>query len=171
MTRRLPVRALQADGFAPYGRVIESDADGRWINGGHAWRSEAGELALDADGGRAVLAVFRARGRAAAGPWHELERHRLGTQSFVPLGAARCLVLVALGDAAPDPATLAAFVTRPGQGWTLAPGTWHHGLIVLEDADVAVVERQGSAPDCDVAHLADPVMLSMPGQGLFGLEG
>ena len=38
----------------------------------------------------------------------------------------------------------------------------HHGLIVLEDADVAVVERQASATDCDVVHLVDPVMLSMP---------
>ena len=38
----------------------------------------------------------------------------------------------------------------------------HHGLIVLEDADVAVVVRQASATDCDVVHLVDPVMLSMP---------
>lgn len=162
MTRQLLVQALQTEAFAAYGRVIESEADGRWINSGHAWRSEAGELALDAEDGRTVMAVFRARGRVATGPWDELERHRLGTQSFLPLGAARCLVLVALGDVAPDPATLAAFVTRPGQGWTLAAGTWHHALIVLEDADVAVVERQGSATDCDIAHLDDPVMLSMP---------
>ena len=38
----------------------------------------------------------------------------------------------------------------------------HHGLIVLQDADVAVVVRQASATDCDVVHLVDPVMLSMP---------
>jgi ureidoglycolate lyase len=159
---QLAVRPLEAAAFAPYGTVVESARDGRWINEGNAWRSEAGRLDLEAEGGHAVLAVFRARGRAAAGPWHELERHRLGTQSFLPLGPGRCVLLVACGDAAPEPASLAAFVTRPGQGWTLAAGTWHHGLIVLEDTDVAVVERQGPEPDCDIVHLAEPVTLVLP---------
>jgi ureidoglycolate lyase len=158
----LAVRPLEAEAFAPYGTVVESAQDGRWINDGNAWRSEAGQLELDAEGGCATLAVFRARGRAAAGPWHELERHRLGTQSFLPLGPARCVLLVALGTSAPEPASLAAFITRPGQGWTLDAGTWHHGLIVLEDTDVAVVERQGPAPDCDIVHLAEPVTLTLP---------
>ena len=159
---QLAVRPLEAAAFAPYGTVVESAQDGRWINDGNAWRSEAGLLELDADGGRARLAVFRARGRAAAGPWHELERHRLGTQSFLPLGPGRCVLLVARGTVAPESDSLAAFVTRPGQGWTLAAGTWHHGLIVLEDTDVAVVERQGLAPDCDIVHLAVPVTLTLP---------
>jgi ureidoglycolate lyase len=155
----LSVRPLDAAGFAPYGTVVESTPNGRWINDGNAWRSEAGPLALDGDGGRGVLAVFRARGRAAAGPWHELERHRLGTQSFLPMGPGPCILLVALGSAAPDPKSLAAFVTRPGQGWTLSPGTWHHGLIALEDTDVAVIERQGREADCEVFQLEQPVSL------------
>lgn len=155
----LHAQPLTDAAFAAYGQVIESAASGRWINDGNAWRSEAGPLALTADGGRPVLAVFRARARAAAGPWHELERHRLGTQSFLPLGAARCVLLVARGGTTPDPATLAAFVTRPGQGWTLAADTWHHALIVLDDVDVAVLERAGGSVDCEIAHLAAPVQI------------
>jgi ureidoglycolate lyase len=155
----LSVRPLEAEAFAPYGTVVESTLNGRWINDGNAWCSEAGPLALDGNGGRAMLAVFRARGRALTGPWHELERHRHGTQTFLPMGPGPCVLLVARGPAAPDTSKLAAFVTRPGQGWTLAPGTWHHGLIALEDTDVAVIERQGPEPDCEVFHLAQPVSL------------
>lgn len=155
----LHAQPLSDTAFAPYGHVVEAGTAGRWINDGNAWRSEAGPLALTADGGRPVLAVFRARARAAAGPWHELERHRLGTQSFLPLGAARCVLLVARGDGTPDPTTLAAFVTRPGQGWTLAAGTWHHALIVLDDVDVAVLERAADGVDCEIVHLAAPVQI------------
>lgn len=153
--RALP---LTAAAFAPYGAVIESAPEtpgtGAWINDGHAWASPAGPLALD---GGARLRVFRCRAREAAGPWRVLERHRLGSQSFLPLGGAACLILVARGDLAPDPATLAAFVSAPGQGWTLAPGTWHHALIALDDVDVAVLERAASGSDCDLAHLDPPL--------------
>jgi ureidoglycolate lyase len=161
MCATLTALPLSPAAFAPYGDVVEAGAAGRWINGGNAWRSEAGALQLQAGGGVPALAVFRTRARAARGPWHELERHQLGTQTFLPLGAARCVLLVARGDAGPDPATLAAFVTRPGQGWTLAPGTWHHALITLEDADVAVLERRGAAVDCELAHLAPPVEIQL----------
>ena len=157
----LPARPLTAEGFALFGSVVQGGGAGRWINEGNAWRSEAGVLALDAEGGRPVLAVFSARGRNAAGPWREMERHRLGTQTFVPMGSAPCVLLVALGDAAPDPATLAAFVTQPGQGWTLSAGTWHHALIALVDTDVAVLERGAEAPDCELAHLPLPVEITL----------
>lgn len=157
----IAARPLTGAAFAPYGDVVEAGGQGRWINDGHAWRSEAGAPVLDRAGGRAALAVFRARARDATGPWHALERHRLGSQTFVPLGAARCLVIVALGDAAPDPTTLAAFVTRAGQGWTLAPGTWHHALIALDDADVVVLERAADTADCEVVHLDAPVAVSL----------
>ena len=157
----LPARPLTAEGFAPFGSVVQSSAEGRWINDGNSLRSEAGPLSLDQAAGRAVLAVFRARARDARGPWRELERHRLGTQTFLPMGEARCVLLVALGGNAPDPATLAAFVSRPGQGWTLSAGTWHHALIVMDDADVAVLERGAEAVDCDLAQLPLPVEITV----------
>ena len=161
MTGSLRARPLTAADFAPFGSVVEGRADGRWINDGNSLRSEAGPLLLDQAGGRATLAVFRARARDARGPWRELERHRLGTQTFLPMGEARCVLLVALGDDAPDPATLAAFVTRPGQDWTLAADTWHHALIVLDDADVAVLERGAEAVDCELAQLSLPVQITL----------
>ena len=158
----LHARPLDPRTFAPFGHVVEAGSAGRWINDGNAWRSEAGPLALGASGGAPALAVFHARGRDPRGPWQLLERHRLGSQSFLPMGLARCVLLVACGTDMPDPTTVAAFVTRPGQGWTLAPGVWHHALIVMTDVDVAVLERRAEAEDCELAHLLTPVEIQLP---------
>ena len=151
--------------FAPFGHVISGSSDsGRPINHGSSRRVDVpGTLDLQAQDGHPVLAVFRAQAQAPQGPWHELERHRLGSQSFVPLQGARCIVLVALGEHAPDPTTLAAFVVVGHQGFTLNAGTWHHPLIALDDGDFVVLERQGAAVDCEVQHLADPVTLRCDG--------
>lgn len=162
MTPTLPIHPLQADTFAPYGQVLPlGAAPARRINGGTSTRLDLpSSLDLHREGGQPVLAVFRAQAQAAHGPWQTLERHRLGTQSFVPLQALRWLVLVARGADAPDPGTLAAFEATPGQGITLWADTWHHPLIALEAGDFLVLERGGAAVDCELAQLADPVRLA-----------
>ncbi|MCY7319238.1 MAG: ureidoglycolate lyase [Ramlibacter sp.] len=161
MTRLLQARPVSAEAFAPYGWLVAATpGSGRPINDGTSLRlDDVGELALTAQGGAPCIAVFRARARAIAGPWQALEVHRLGTQTFVPLAGARCVLLVALGDAEPDPASLAAFVLPGDQGVTLRAGTWHHGLLALDDGDWVVIERRGAAVDCDVARLPEPVGL------------
>lgn len=154
---------ITADAFAPYGWLVSAEGRaGHAINDGSSLRvDEVGELALTAQGGAPCLALFRARARSPRGPWQTLERHRLGTQTFVPLAGARYVVLVALGDDAPDPATLAAFVVRGDQAVTLRAGTWHHGLLALDDGDFVVIERRADDVDCDIATLPAPVALRL----------
>lgn len=163
---QLQTQALTAEAFAPYGWVIQAGgAAARPINHGSCQRFDGlGPLALSVAGGAPCVAVFRAQARDPAGPWQTLERHRLGTQTFVPLAGARYLVLVALGDAQPDVATLAAFEAGGHQGITLRAGTWHHGLLALDGGDFVVVERQADAPDCELATLVQPVHLAKPPQ-------
>jgi ureidoglycolate lyase len=157
----LTAQPITAAAFGPYGWLLDAEGHvGRSVNDGTSLRVDGlSGLDLNAAGGTPCLAVFRARARDPRGPWRTLERHRLGTQTFVPLAGARCVVLVALGDAAPVVATLAAFVVSGRQGVTLRPGTWHHGLIALDDGDFVVLERQAAAVDCDLATLGDPVTL------------
>lgn len=173
---RLNLQPLTSEGFAPYGSLVGGDipplpaghATGpgeplapRPINGGTSLRVEAEDgLSLLAEGGAPALAVFRAQAQALAGPWRTLERHRLGSQTFVPLAGARCLVLVALGAHAPDPGTLAAFLADGRCGYTLHAGTWHHGLIALDAGDFVVLERGAAQPDCEFADLEQAVWIN-----------
>ena len=177
----LQVQPLSALAFAPYGEVIgipganergaghvghvghagrEGSLPVRSINGGTSQRWDMpGSLQLHVQGGQPCVAVFRAQAQALAGPWRLLERHRLGTQTFIPLAGARCVVLVARGEHAPDPATLAAFAVDGAQGFTLHADTWHHGLIARDAGDFVVIERRAAAVDCEFAELAEPVTL------------
>ena len=87
----LSAQALNAASMAPYGWLLDIDAafasqGGKSINAGTSRRADLpGILSLDAAGGRPMACVFRARGQSAQGPWVQLERHRLGSQTFVPM--------------------------------------------------------------------------------------
>ena len=120
---------------------------------------------VNADGGRPCLALFKAHPRNPAGPWIEIERHRLGTQTFIPLAGARYVVLVALGaldDTRPDESTLAAFAVDGHQAVTLRAGVWHHSLLALQASSFVVIERSAPSVDCDIANLSEPVSITVP---------
>jgi ureidoglycolate lyase len=168
-TQPLIPQALTDAAFAPYGRVLQVPADGRGgqaINDGTSQRFElVADALLTADGGRPVISISRALARQLPMELVGMERHRLGSQSFVPLGAARRFVLVVARADVPAEALaehLQAFVTDGSQGVMLAPGTWHHGLLALDAGDYLVLERRGDAVDCDLADLAPPVRLAWP---------
>ncbi|MFS2164606.1 ureidoglycolate lyase [Variovorax sp. Varisp62] len=152
----LVAKPLNAQAFAPYGIVIEAPAvEGRPINGGNARRFDLlDDLRLDAEGGRPMLALFRAQARRFPHEVSEMERHALGSQTFVPLGDRRFVIVVARAGEAPTSAEqLAAFVTDGRQGVVLAPGTWHHALLAVDAGDFVVIERAGVGIDCDICLL------------------
>ncbi len=150
----LVLQPLAADTFAPYGFVVASGADaGRPINDGTSQRVDLPDPDLVEDGGRPALAIFRARAVALPLVVRTLERHRLGGQTFVPLGGATFAVVVALGDARPDPRTMRAFRVDGRSGVHFARGVWHHPLLALADGDFVVLERRGPALDCEVAAI------------------
>jgi ureidoglycolate lyase len=160
----LRLEPITAEGFAPYGWLASADGrPARPINQGSSQRVDGiGELSLTAEGGTPCLAMFRAQAQGLCGPWRMLERHRLGTQTFVPLGGVRYVVLVATGQAAPEPASLAAFLLAGHQAVTLRAGTWHHALIALDAGDFIVIERWAAQVDCELAPLAEPITLEWP---------
>ena len=161
--RTLTAQPLTAAAVAPYGEVLAlRDGATRPVNAGTSQRIDLpSALSFDREGGAPMLAVFRAQAQDSAGPWSTMERHRLGTQSFIPLQGSRCLLLVALGGDAPDPATLAAFQVAGDQGFTLKAGIWHHPLLARDAGDFLVIERTGESVDCEVLQLAEPVRLHL----------
>lgn len=156
----LAVEPLQARSFLPFGDVIEAgnDAQRRTINEGFAERfDDLARLDTGRQGGHPVLSIFRARPRALPLQLRLVERHRLGSQAFVPLRPQRFLIVVAPPGPAPTPAHLRCFMAEPGQGVNYTAGTWHHPLIALEAGDFLVVDRGGpsAAGDCDEHSLLD----------------
>jgi len=63
-----------------------------------------------------------------------MERHEFSSQTFVPIDAARWLIVVAPHAKAggPDMAGARAFIATGQQGVTYRPDTWHHGLTTLD---------------------------------------
>ena len=151
------VKPLSAAAFAPFGDVIATpDREGVPANDGTARRfDDVARLELDRGGGRPCLSLFRVQPAELPIECTRLERHPLSTQAFVPVGAARFLVVVApAGGDAPDAAYTRAFIAADGRGVNYRPGVWHHPVLALDrETDFVVIGRAGGA-DCDVAAFA-----------------
>jgi len=81
---------------------------------------------------------------------HGFERHPHSSQSFIPLGFAACLAVVAPGgsDGGPDLNAIRAFVVGRGRGVCYRRGIWHHGFISLDHpSEVAVIMASTCRPD------------------------
>jgi ureidoglycolate lyase len=88
-----------------------------------------------------------------------MERHPLGSQAFLPLGAVSYLVVVAPAGEF-DASKLRAFFSRGWQGVNYARGVWHHPLIVLDaTADFIVVDRGGKEANCEETYLSAHLQL------------
>jgi ureidoglycolate hydrolase len=73
---------------------------------------------------------------------HDLQRHPLGSQLFLPLGFARFVIVVATAGRSDGPDDIFAFVTDGRQGVNYRIGVWHHPLLAIEQqADFLVIDR------------------------------
>ena len=149
----LAVEPLTAHEFAPYGDVIEirEGAPFQAINRGSAKRFDGvAKIDTAASAGTTAVAIVRALPHALPFNVVMLERHRLGSQAFVPLSGQAYLVVVAPAGPVPDPSSLRCFLCANGQGVNYAPGTWHHPLLAIEaESDFLVIDRTGSPGEVD----------------------
>ena len=147
---------LTREAFAPYGDVIEaSDAVRHFtINGGNTERyHDLAEIEPGPDG-KVILSIFRGQPRTLPFAVEMMERHPLGSQAFVPLSGKPYLVVVAPAGDPPGVDALRVFMARGDQGVNYAPGVWHHPLLALDSVcDFLVLDRSGSAPNCDEVQL------------------
>ncbi|WP_050479381.1 ureidoglycolate lyase [Herbaspirillum rhizosphaerae] len=164
-------QALTPAAFAPFGDVIapekmQSDvsASSTPINEGTAQRfDDLTQLDVSEQGGEACVAIFRTRDGTHVAPYAltMFERHLLGSQSFVPMGQGRVLVVVTQGADAPDEDAIQAFIVEPGQGVTLRRGVWHHPMITIGGADVFVIERRAAQVDCEIQRIRGSFIVTL----------
>jgi ureidoglycolate lyase len=160
--RTLTLEPLTRAAFKPFGDVIELDGAQHFpINGGTTERfHDLARVDVGADqGGRPLINVFRGQPCAQPVEISMMERHPLGSQAFLPLGAVSYLVVVAPAGEF-DASRLRAFFTRGWQGVNYARGVWHHPLIVLDvAADFIVIDRGGKEANCEETYLLESLLL------------
>jgi ureidoglycolate lyase len=146
--------AITPEAYQPYGDLLSADRDdvaSREANQGTAARKND-QIAVvhDRPSARANFASFRCAPRTEwPMPIVLLEKHPHSTQTFVPMNASRYVAVVALGGAAPDLATLRAFVVPGGSAVSYRPGVWHHPMIALDQVTdfACLVWEDGTAGD------------------------
>jgi ureidoglycolate lyase len=157
----LHLEVLTKEAFFPFGDVIEiAGSDWFPINNGSTRRYHKLGL-IDICGDEGFPAISMARGIAFHLPLsiNMLERHPLGSQSFIPCNGVPFIVVVApcLPDGMPDERALRAFRAKADQGVNYFRNCWHHPLISLEqEGDFIVVDRVGSGHNCDEVMLSQP---------------
>ena len=155
-TLSLTPEPLTREAFAPFGEVIEAcDAVRHFtINAGNTERYH--DLANIEPGpdGKVIVSIFRGQPRVLPFEVEMMERHPLGSQAFMPLSGRPYLVVVAPAGMAPAARDLRVFLARGDQGVNYAAGVWHHPLLALDSVcDFLVLDRSGSAPNCDEVQL------------------
>lgn len=160
----LHARALTRAAFAPFGEVVETEGAQHFpINAGSCERfHDLARIEID-PAGRPLLSVVRASPVDLPAPLRLMERHPLGSQAFIPLGAHRFLVVVAPGDAPPGPDALQAFLATGGQGVNYRRGVWHHPLLALDaPTDFLVVDRGGPGANLEEHPLPPGWVVAQP---------
>ncbi len=97
----------------------------------------------------------------------QMERHAFSSQSFVPMGPARFLAIVAphTENGGPDADQARAFLVDGGRGITFRADVWHHPMTVLDRPSTfaIVMWLDGSAGDTELVTLAAPFRVDLQG--------
>jgi ureidoglycolate lyase len=145
---------LTVAGFAPFGEVVQ-----------HVGPERRQFLATPLEATRAMRFWTSRIEQATTLPARivQLERHPHSAQTFVPMLGSRFLALVAPPTAGPVPdlAALRAFLAAPGQGISYRPGTWHHGMMVLDAPAVFAVMMAMTGREDDTEYWDLPVPLEI----------
>ncbi|MGH1356468.1 MAG: ureidoglycolate lyase [Thalassovita sp.] len=160
MSHVIKAQPLTAQGFAPFGDVLEAEGPAdKIINQGKCGRFHD-RAKMDFSQGRAGVSLFQAEPRALPYSLDMVERHPDGSQAFLPMSMDPFLVIVA-----PDqdglPGRPVAFVTRAGQGVNYHRGTWHGVLTPLTAPGLfAVVDRIGEGPNLQEHWFDQPYQIT-----------
>ena len=161
--QNIMIEPLTRRSFTEFGDVVEvhDEADIHIINDGTTTRFHdlATIVALGEDA-QAIISIFRGEPFSLPLTLNMVERHPLGSQSFMPLKPARFLVI-----AAPDedgkPGTPRAFFAQPGQGINFFANTWHGPLTALdEQTDFLVVDRDGDGDNLEIYDFPEPYLVN-----------
>ena len=138
-------KVINKENFKKFGDMITTDGiKPLEINDGYAKRFD-GIANLDAkkDNGESIISIFSALKRSFPMKVDMMEKHPLGSQSFIPMKETTFIAFVAPKGDKPDLNKAEAFIVSNGVGVNYNSGVWHFPLISTEDMNFLVVDRKG----------------------------
>ena len=137
---------ITRDNFAKYGDLISSnDIKSMDINAGYAKRFDnLANIDTSKDDGKTIISIFSASKRSFPMKIDMMEKHPLGSQTFMPMKETTFLCFVAPEGRFPEVNKIESFIIPPKSGINYKPGIWHFPLISTEDTDFLVIDRKGS---------------------------
>jgi ureidoglycolate lyase len=147
--QRLKLEPLTAEAFSPYGDVIQrKGVIPEIINTGRT-QKYADLARIDTNGGGTSIHLYRSQAAILPFLIERMERHPLGSQSFVPLHRGPFPVIVAPPGDSPDIQAIRGFISNGEQGVSFHKGVWHHSQISLDGVcDYLVIDRKGPEANC-----------------------
>ncbi|MHA1567589.1 MAG: ureidoglycolate lyase [Alphaproteobacteria bacterium] len=158
-------KSLNRQDFAPFGEIVEPGGDWHSANAGMARRfSDVVTLETRRGEARPNLAIFEVEPYDLPFAIEEMEQHPYSTQTFLPLAAARYMIVVCAAgqNGLPDPAAMHAFVVGQQVGISYRVGIWHHAIMALDQPArfTSLTWEDGSSGDCNFHRLDAPVLLT-----------
>ncbi|MBO9480663.1 MULTISPECIES: ureidoglycolate lyase [Gammaproteobacteria] len=166
----LKVEILTREAFEPFGDVLETRDVPLVINQGRCQKySDLTSVTTD-DQGYTTIHIYKTAPINHDYQLDLLERHPLGSQTFMPLAGQRFLVVVAPDSSdgsTPEWSSIRCFLTNGKQGVTYHPGVWHHPLLSIAGGDdggeeYLVIDRKGPGDNCDEVLMSVPYIVEVP---------
>ena len=155
-TLRLKLKPLTAEGFAPFGEVIQKQGHyPQDINYGRTRKySELARIDVNDEQGSPAVHIYRSRPVSLPFRIEIMEYHPLGSQAFIPLQQHQFPIVVAPPSEKLQIESIQAFLSNGAQGINLNKGVWHHYLLSLADiSDFLVIDRSGPGKHTVEQHL------------------
>ncbi|WP_147047693.1 ureidoglycolate lyase [Methylobacterium gnaphalii] len=160
---RLTPRPLTRATFAPFGDVIDVCGDPpRPMNGEKALRYHAlAEAYAHGSDARIVVSIAVSQPVSGLVDVSMVERHPLGSQTFMPLGGGSSLIVVC-HDEQGRPGAPQAFIAANGQGVNYRANTWHGILSPIDRRQsFLVVDRDGSGNNVEEFFFDEPWIVDL----------
>lgn len=153
------IQPLTQEAFEPFGEVIITETVEPKLINNDKCRRYSNLANLDIVDGKAGISLFHADIRSLPYELNLLERHPLGSQSFIPMDNSEYIVIVANDDNG-VPQTPLAFFASNTQSINIARNTWHGVLTPVSGSGLfAVVDRIGNGANLEECHLEKPFLI------------
>ena len=143
--KTISIEVITMEAFLPFGHLIDKKhATTKYlINQGTTERHhKLSELNLNNEGGTPTISIFSGTPRALPIEIKIMEKHPIGSQSFLPMQNIDWLTVVCHEkNEKPDLNNLKCFLINGNMGITYNKNIWHHPLLVKNKQDFWIVDR------------------------------